>query len=272
VAKVREAAAASDGKAAFSASAATDGEPYHLNVTFSNFKIGKAYKVGTTNHVAFSVSYTVTHGSDVDVTSSDFLTGPFLYKGSYADPSNELYGDNPATCTDTSSTTATCKGNIDIYPAYGDLYNSDAGSWSAGALAIDWNGQDPSSPTFDVSKVGYADKGGIGTTLIQRYSRLTVNAGPEPVYKGRTLTATGKLSRANWEDNQYHGYANQPVKLQFRKAGTSTWTTIKTVYSNSYGNLKATTTAKYDGYWRFSFAGTSTTPAISATADYVDVK
>ncbi|MFD1660479.1 hypothetical protein ACFSL4_20265 [Streptomyces caeni] len=46
----------------------------------------------------------------------------------------------------------------------------------------------------------------------------------------------------------------------------------KTVCSDKYGNVKATTTAKYDGYWRFSFAGTTTTPAVNATGDYVDVR
>ncbi|MFF3909395.1 hypothetical protein ACFYZJ_26205 [Streptomyces sp. NPDC001848] len=274
-ATIREAAIAGSGtgsaKTAFTAATETTGQPYALDVTFSNLKIGKAYKVGTTSHVAFSVSYTLTHGSDVDITSSDFQTGPYIYKGSYDNPSNMLFGDKPATCTATSSTTATCKGNIDIYPADGDLMNADAGSWSAGALAIDWNGQQ-NSTNPDLSKVGVADQGGLGTTLVQRNSTLTADAGPEPVYKGRTLTVTGKLSRANWEDNHYHGYANQPVKLQFRKAGTSTYTTVKTVYTNSYGNLKTTTTANYDGYWRFSFAGTSTTPAVSATGDYVDVK
>ncbi|GAA3780539.1 hypothetical protein ACFQ0G_28620 [Streptomyces chiangmaiensis] len=251
-AKVLQAAHATSGMTAFTAAAPAAGEPYALNATFSNLKIGKAYKVGTTNHVAFSVSYTLTHGADVDITASDFQTGPYIYKGSYSTPSNMLVGDKPATCTATSSTVATCKGNIDVYPAEGELLNSDAGSWSAGALAIAWNGQDPSSSTFDITKVGYADQGGLGTTLIQRNSTLTVNAGPEPVVKGRTLTATGKLSRANWEDNKYHGYTKQPVKLQFRKAGTSTYTTVKTVYSDSYGNVKTTTTANYDGYWRFS--------------------
>ncbi len=277
-AAVLKAAHAGSDNSAFSADTAgtaasgATGDPYAMDVTFSSLKIGKAYKVGTTNHVAFAVSYTLTHGSDVDITAPDFNTGPYIYKGSYDTPSNILFGDDPATCTATSSTTANCKGNIDIYPAEGDLVNADAGSWSAGALAIAWNGQDPSSDTFDAGKVGYADQGGLGTTLIQRYSKLTVNAGPEPIYKGKTLTATGKLSRANWEDNHYHGYTNQPVKLQFRKAGTSTYTTVKTVYSDSYGNLKATTTANYDGYWRFSFAGTSTTPAVNATGDYVDVR
>ncbi|WP_217567490.1 hypothetical protein [Streptomyces sp. GbtcB7] len=272
VAKVQEAAHAASRMTAFTATTAADATPYAMNVTFSNLKVGSAVKVGTTNHVAVPVTYTLTHGSDVDITASDFYSGPELYKGSYDSPDNLLLGDNPATCTVTSSTTASCKGDIDIYPADGDLLNSDAGTWSAGALAVAYNGQDPESSTFDVTKVGYAEQGGLGTTKVQRYSKLTVNATPEPVYKGKTLTATGKLTRANWESNTYKGFTNQPVKLQFRKAGTSTYTTIKTVYSDSYGNVKATTTANYDGYWRFSFAGTTTTPAVSATGDYVDVK
>ncbi|MFG3010267.1 hypothetical protein ACGFZB_07385 [Streptomyces cinerochromogenes] len=247
------------------------GTPYTLNVSFSNVTIAKAIKVGTTNEVSATYSYTLTHGSDVDITKADFYTDAFLYKGSYDTPTAELYGDDPATCTATSATTATCKGTVDIYPADGDLKNAWAGSWGVAAEAVAFNGQNQDDPA-DLSKVGYKDQSGLGSTLVQRYSKLTVNAGPEPVGKGKTLTVTGKLTRANWEDHQYHGYSGQPVKLQFKKAGTTTYTTVKTVNTDSYGNLKTTTTANYDGYWRFSFAGTSTTPAVSAAGDYVDVQ
>ncbi|MFC3573082.1 hypothetical protein ACFOZ0_07275 [Streptomyces yaanensis] len=270
-AKFVKAAHTTSGKAAFSAATAADPKPYPLNVTFSGLKIGKAYKVGTTNHVAFSVSYTLTHGADVDIAAADFMTGPILYKGSLSDPANFLGGEEPASCTVTSSTTATCKGNVDIYPADGELLNSDAGSWNAGAVAIAWNGQlNATNP--DITKIGYAEQGGLGKTLIQRYSKLTVNASPEPVKKGRTITVTGKLTRANWETNKYAGYGNQPVKLQFRKKGTSTWATLKTIQTDATGNLKTTVKASADGYFRYSFAGTSTTPAVNATADFVDVQ
>jgi len=33
-----------------------------------------------------------------------------------------------------------------------------------------------------------------------------------------------------------------------------------------------TATASEDGYWRWCFAGTSTTPAVNATGDHVDVQ
>ncbi|WP_405615470.1 hypothetical protein [Streptomyces sp. NBC_00076] len=258
--------------AAPAAQAVDSGTPYTLDVSFSNFKIASAIKVGTTNEVSAKVSYTLTHGSGVDITADDFFTDAFIYRGSYDDSTNEIYDHDFSTCTTTSSTTATCTGSVDIGPAEGDLTNADAGTWHAAAEATAFNGQDPSSSSIDYSKVGYKDQGGLASTLVQRYSKLTVNAGPEPVYKGKTVTSTGKLSRANWEDGQYHGYTGQPVKLQFRKAGSATYTTIKTVTSDSTGNLKATATATYDGYWRFSFAGTSTTPAVNATGDYVDVK
>lgn len=259
------AADAPSGKQAFSsasADAGTGATASTLDVTFSDVKVnsGKNIVVGTTNVVSVPVTYSVTHAADLDTSSDNFATGPLIYHGSSVDTADNLFiSDDPATCTAASSTVLNCKGVITIRPADGDLFNSDAGTWGAGALAVTSN---------DEEKM----QGGLGTTKVQRYSKLTVNAGPEPVTKGKTITSTGKLSRANWEDNAYHGYTNQPVKLQFRKAGTSTYSTVKTVTSDQYGNVKATATAQYDGYWRFSFAGTTTTPAVNATGDYVDVK
>ncbi|GAA1544529.1 hypothetical protein GCM10009730_62090 [Streptomyces albidochromogenes] len=106
---------------------------------------------------------------------------------------------------------------------------------------------------------------------VLRNSKLTVNASPEPVKKNKTITITGALTRANWETYKYGGYTKQPVKLQYKKKGTSTYTTLKTVTTDSKGVPKTTTNATADGYFRYSFAGTSTTPAVTFAADYVDV-
>ncbi|MFK0116568.1 hypothetical protein [Streptomyces sp. NPDC090994] len=250
-------ASSSSSARSYGITAAADGT---MDVSFSNFKIAKAVKVGTTNHVSTTVTYKLTHGTGVDIHAADFATGPYIYKGSFDTPVNMLFGVYAATCTDTSATTATCKGDIDVYPYDGELLNSDAGTWKGGALALDYTTSD------------YADQGGLGSTLVQRYSKLTVNASPEPVKKGKTLTVTGKLSRANWEDNKYHGYTGQSVKLQYRKKSSSTYTTVKTIKTNSTGNLKTTVKASADGYYRFAFAGTSTTPAVNAAGDFVDVK
>ncbi|MEU4652543.1 hypothetical protein AB0G32_01100 [Streptomyces sp. NPDC023723] len=249
--------AASTSARSYGITAAAEGT---MDVSFSNFKIAKAVKVGTTNHVSTTVTYKLTHGTDVDIHAADFATGPYIYKGAFDTPANMLFGVYAATCADTSATTATCTGDIDVYPYDGELFNSDAGTWKGAALALDYTTGD------------YADQGSLGSTLVQRYSKLTVNASPEPVKKGKTLTVTGKLSRANWEDNKYHGYTGQSVQLQYRKKSSSTYTTVKTVKTSSTGTLKTTVKASADGYYRFSFAGTSTTPAVKAAGDYVDVK
>ncbi|MGW0788348.1 DUF5707 domain-containing protein [Streptomyces sp. NPDC002911] len=216
---------------------------------------GKDIVVGTTAAKKITVSVTASHPSGIADGHIDLWHGT----------SSELDGllvpnEDAATCTNSSATTATCKLTITILPGY-DLYkNALAGTWNvtAGALAGDQS---------DFAWNDYQTK-----ARVQRLSKLTVNAAPEPVKKGKTITVTGKLSRANWETGTYKGYTVQPVKLQFRKKTSSTYTTLKTVKSNSTGALKTTAKASVDGYWRYSFAGTSTTPAVTTAGDFVDVK
>ncbi|MFF5895434.1 DUF5707 domain-containing protein [Streptomyces argenteolus] len=216
---------------------------------------GKDIVVGTTAEKKITVSVTASHPSGIADGYIDLWHGT----------SSELDGalipnEEAATCTHSSATTATCKLTITILPGY-DLYkNALAGTWhvTAGALAGDES---------DFAWNDYQT-----TARVQRLSKLTVNASPEPVKKGATITATGKLSRANWETGTYKGYTAQPVKLQFRKKTSSTYSTVKTINSNSTGALKTTVKASVDGYWRYSFAGTSTTPAVTTAGDFVDVK
>ncbi|MEU6275123.1 hypothetical protein ABZ871_22305 [Streptomyces populi] len=263
-----------DGKSAYTGSTGEDGEPYPLSATFSSVKVnnGKPIVVGVGNTVTVPVTFTVTHSADVDIYAADTLMDIELYRGAYEDPDNWLVGPEWPDCTDVSATKANCKSTIQVDPTWDLLGNVDATTWKIDGYVIDLNGQDPESEDFDLSQVGFAGADDLGSVKLQRYSKLTVNAAPEPVKKGKTVTVTGKLTRANWDDFAYHGYTGQSVKLQFRKKGSSTYTTLKTIKTDSSGNLKTTTTATADGYFRYSFAGTSTTPAVSATGDYVDVQ
>ncbi|MEU6575569.1 hypothetical protein [Streptomyces sp. NPDC046805] len=257
------------GKTAFS-TATVNGEPYALDASFSNVLVnkGKNIAVGTTNLVTVPVSFTLTHGADVDITADDFVAGVDLYRGPSFEESIWDFSSDKANCVASSDTVASCTSTVEIDPA--ELLNEDAGSWKAAGYAVAFNGEDPSDANID--NVGVAVTDNAAAFKLQRYSKLTVNASPEPVKKGRTITVTGKLSRANWDDGLYHGYTKQPVKLQFRKKTSSTYTTLKTITSDSTGNLKTTTTATVDGYYRYSFAGTTTTPAVNATGDFVDVQ
>ncbi|MDQ0909721.1 hypothetical protein QFZ22_005706 [Streptomyces canus] len=235
-------------------------------VTFSSLKVnsGKNIVVGSTTMVTVSATYTV--NKPANLSASSFQTGPVLYRGATLGLNSDdlLGGDTPGTCTASSSTVLKCTAKIQFRPKGsdedGDLISSEAGTWKLGALAA------------NTDDGGMTWQGSLGTTHLQRRSTLTVNASPEPVKKGKTITVTGKLSRANWDTNTYAGYSTQPVKLQFRKKGASTYTTLKTINTSSTGALKTTTTATVDGYYRYSFAGTTTTPAVSAAGDYVDVQ
>ncbi|MGX1270726.1 hypothetical protein [Streptomyces phaeoluteigriseus] len=265
---------AASGRTAFTGST-TAAAPYALNLKFSGVKVnnGKPIVVGTTAKVTAPVSFQVTHAADIDLSAEDIEFDVLLYRGTLSNPVNVLWGDNWPSCTNVSATVANCKNTIDIRPAEGDLLNSDATTFKALGYAYDWNDQDPyTDDSVDWSKVGYTEADALTLAKLQRASRLTVNASPEPVRKGATITVTGKLSRANWEDNQYHGYSTQPVKLQFRKKGSSTYTTVKTINTTTTGALRTTVKATVDGYFRYSFAGTSTTPAVTTAGDFVDVR
>ncbi|MFJ7965872.1 hypothetical protein [Streptomyces sp. NPDC096324] len=266
--RIRATVAAVTGALALSAlavpAAQAAGNPVS-DVTVSNVVInsGKNIVVGASAQVTVSATYTVTHPASVSAGS--FVSGPLLYRGtSITAPSEALIGgDDPGTCTASSSTVLKCTAKIQFRPAatgdHDDLANSQAGAWKVGSVVID-----------NDDHVKWQSN--LGAQKVQRLSKLTVDAAPEPVKKGKTITVTGALTRANWDNHKYQGYTGQPVKLQFRKAGSTTYTTVKTVTTDSAGKLKATTTATADGYFRYSFAGTTTTPAVSAAGDYLDVQ
>ncbi|MGW3160803.1 calcium-binding protein [Streptomyces sp. NPDC001089] len=214
---------------------------------------GKPVVVGTTNVVSAKVSVTASDNSGIARTTYISAFGP--------KPNFAQIWDDEITCVKVKATTSTCTGTLTFDPraATGFVDNNAAATWKLGTLV--------SANDYD-----YIHRDAATTFKVQRHSKLTVNASPEPVKKGKAVTVTGKLSRANWEDNAYHGYTNQSVKLQFRKKGSNTYTTVKTVKSDSTGNLKSTVTASTDGYFRYSFAGTATTPAVNATGDFVDVR
>ncbi|MET7934785.1 calcium-binding protein [Streptomyces sp. NPDC005322] len=219
---------------------------------------GKNIEVDTADK---TITVSVTAADPSGIWDADF----YLWRGPdgsdpHDSPDNILPNENttPADCVVSSSTTSTCSKTFTFEPDWW-VTNADAGTWKVG---VQVSANDDS----------WAERYAYTTTRLQRHSKLTVNASPEPIAKGQTLTITGKLTRANWDTLDYRGYTNQPVKLQFRKAGTSTYTTVKTVNTSSTGDLKTTATASADGYWRWNFAGTSTTPAVSATGDFVDVQ
>ncbi|MEV5525656.1 hypothetical protein [Streptomyces prunicolor] len=230
------------------------------NTKFSHAVIngGKDIVLGTTGTKSVTVTYTATNASGIALTEA------FLWQGTDSSTTDGITGglgtdDDPA-CTETATQgTYTCKAVFNIHPATDMKGNGVAGTWKLFLGA--WDLYANASSNDDVA-----------TAAIKKASTLTANATPEPVKKGKTITVTGKLARANWATGKYAGYVSQSAKLQFRKKSSSTYTTLKTVKTNSTGVLKTTTKATVDGYYRYVFAGTSTTAAATAPGDFVDVR
>ncbi|MFF2022879.1 calcium-binding protein [Streptomyces sp. NPDC058171] len=228
--------------------------PAEEEIKLSNIKVngGKDVAIGTGNK-KFTITFDASHSHNID--PDPHITA---WKGSMGILLPEEFGHNH--CKETSATKSSCTATFNVNPQDYDIDNSEAGTWNTEVFI---SSQEPS---FD-----FLEKDNIKSFKILRAAKLTANASPEPIKKGKTLTITGALTRANWDTYKYAGYTSQPVKLQFKKKGATTYTDVKTVKSDSRGNLKTTVKAERDGSYRYSFAGTSTTPAVSASGDAVDV-
>ncbi|MHA5047258.1 calcium-binding protein [Streptomyces sp. SD15] len=211
---------------------------------------GKNVVIGATTVKTFTVSVTATDNKGIASAEID------LYGPNYG-----MLTTASVKCVAANTTTSTCSGSFTVDPRVYDVVNDEAGTWYVDAW-VDAKGDD--------SNFIWKEK--AGSFKLQRASKLTVNASPEPVKKGKTITVTGALTRANWESGKYAGLSGQSVKLQFKKKGTTTYTTVKTIKSTTGGALKTTVTASVDGTYRYSYAGIASTAAVSATGDAIDVQ
>ncbi|MFF0449098.1 calcium-binding protein [Streptomyces sp. NPDC004609] len=179
-------------------------------------------------------------GTDPETTDAFFLA-------------DEFYAKN---CTGAAPV---CRSDYTVIP-WLDLENRWAGTWKTqiGALSGDALG----ATVIDNAK----------SFSVLRDSKLTVNAAPEPVKKNKTLTVTGNLKIVNWDREVYSAYSGQSVVLEFRKKGSTKYTPVKTVKTDSKGNLKAAVKATTDGYWRYRYAGTPQIAPVLTAGDYVDVR
>ncbi|WP_017239349.1 hypothetical protein [Streptomyces sp. SS] len=164
-----------------------------------------------------------------------------------------------ATCTAAGSV-KTCTTTLTLDPRGDMIHNGLVGSrnWQAYVQAAARDGDYAS---------GYYPSVGL-----RRATALTLDAGPEPVRKGATLTATGRLTVANWNSNTWTSFANQPVQLQFCKSPCTAYTTVKTVTSTSTGSLRTTLAATSDGFWRWQYPAPFWASTSTSAPDYVDVR
>ncbi|SDJ75282.1 hypothetical protein SAMN05421806_102337 [Streptomyces indicus] len=242
--------------AVFTAVAAAPAGAAENGISFSRVTVnkGKAVVVGVANEVEVPASFRMTAERYWDSAHV------YLYRGSTSS-SNELWHSLLVSSDCDSGTRGACDftETLTIDPAHGDFGNEYAGAWKvAGRAYLAGDAEDTDAQNL--------------TVHVKRNSHLTVNASPEPVAKGRTITVTGKITRANWDTNKYAGYGGRHVNLQFKPAGATSFTTVKMVYADSAGGLRTTVKADRTGTWRWAYYGNSTTGVSYAPGDHVVVQ
>jgi hypothetical protein len=197
--------------------------------------------LGTSAPKTLDVFAGVTHGCAVTSVKVVYAIPGSMSPAFAMDP---VAGDQDVT---------TYASGLDLRPA--DWANSEAGTWKA-KVTVRWSGA-PVTAT--------------ATVRVLREAKLTTDAGPQQVTKGRSVTVKGRLTRANWQAGRYAGHGRQQVQLQFKHAGGG-YAAVKTVTSGRDGTLTTSVKATRDGCYRYVFAGTSTTSPVAGARDCVDVR
>jgi GH25 family lysozyme M1 (1,4-beta-N-acetylmuramidase) len=97
----------------------------------------------------------------------------------------------------------------------------------------------------------------------------SLNAGPEPVRRGRNLTVSGTLRLAA---GTRRAVAGQRVLIRFRPRGSTVWRTAGTAVTSSGGTFRRTFRAAGDGHWQAVYNGDASRLAARSGSDYVDVR
>ncbi|MEW1546036.1 calcium-binding protein [Streptomyces tsukubensis] len=160
-----------------------------------------------------------------------------------------------------AGTWVNCTADFLVMPSIDLTSNARAGKWNIGVAVIDAAG------------VNTAVNEKAGSVTILRESRLTTDATPEGVKKGKPLTVNGSLRIVNWNAQNFGAYANQTVHLEFMKKGATAYSRVKTLKTDKAGNVKTTVTASADGYWRYVYPGVASAIAPkTSVADFIDVR
>lgn len=237
--------------AVFTAVAAAPAGAAEGGVSFTRVQVndGKPIVIGVSNEVAVPASFRTA------TTRAWEYPAVYLYRSG----GDELWhAIETSDCIKVSS--GVCDFNETMYfdPSEWDMRNSEAGAWKVAARV------------FFKGDGGDTDDEGL-TVHVKRNSRLTVNASPEPVAKDKTITVTGKVTRANWETRKYASYGGRLVSLQFKPSGAASYTTVKKVYASSSGGLSTTVKASKTGTWRWAYFGNTTTGPSTSPGDNVVV-
>ncbi|GAQ61017.1 hypothetical protein [Streptomyces scabiei] len=242
-------------------------------ITVSDIVInkGRPIVVGTTKEVRPSVTFKIALPAGLSTANpSGYTAHPFIYRGDRTkavDTGDGYIGPGIYTCFEVDARHARCEGefHIDPHPSRKQVNtNAAATAWKVAVVMRLWKA------SGGLKTEEYETRS--TTVQLKRAARATVAATPETVTKGRKVTVTGRLTRANWSTKKYGGYSGRTVSLQYRASDATSFKTVKKVTTSSTGGLNTTVTASADGFYRWVYYGNSTTDAVTTSAVYVDVR
>ncbi|MEW1546074.1 hypothetical protein [Streptomyces tsukubensis] len=109
------------------------------------------------------------------------------------------------------------------------------------------------------------------TPLSRISTRLTTaNATPEPVKKGAALTVAATLTERS--GSTWRPLAQHWATLSFLPKGSTKWSIAGHVRADAKGKAVMKVRAGADGYWRFTYTGSSRHYDAAGASDYVDVR
>ncbi|WP_157570122.1 hypothetical protein [Microtetraspora malaysiensis] len=135
-------------------------------------------------------------------------------------------------------------------------YSTSTGSWQLKITVTRGSKTYSFVKGFEVRKTGSS----------KATSKIKMTASPTKVKKGKTTKLSGKVYRGS------AAWKKKIMKLYFKKKGSSKWSFVGYVGSNSSGNFSKTVKPKYTGYWRLAATGTSSTYGSYSNYKLVTVK
>jgi hypothetical protein len=100
-------------------------------------------------------------------------------------------------------------------------------------------------------------------------SRVSANAGPEPLKRGKKLTVKGKVT--DWVGGKWRPVRSATAGVYFRAKGSHQWHFIAWTRTDRYGHYSAKFKATRDGSWQVRFSDDDHFWDASPS-DYVDVR
>ncbi|MFE9258365.1 hypothetical protein [Streptomyces sp. NPDC006879] len=228
-------------------------------ITGGSIVSGGDLVLGPDSRTTFMVSFTATDDSGISAYSAE---------ANLLGPNGRVLSPDPGTgprCKATSATTSICRFFFTVDTGSAQIGNAHAGLYRLWGLAVpnDW---DPATGE------GLVSRANLATVRIQRRSHLTVDALPEPVLAGRSISVFGRLTFADWDEGGYSGEPGHPVRLVFRTPSSPTYQYVQSLNTLVSGLVATTTVAVEDGWWWLTYPGTEATSWTSSAEDYVDVR